>query len=401
MVGYGSVMKVIGLMSGTSGDGVDAALVEIRGHGDSLRVSPLATLTQPYPASLQRRIVTAGLSGTVAEICHLNAVLGERFAQAACDVMRRAGVSRRQVRLIGSHGQTVHHLPRGVQEPGLGKVPSTLQIAEPAIIAERTGITTVANFRPRDMAAGGEGAPLVPYVHYLLLRHRSKSRLIVNLGGISNVTYLRRMGGLSGVQAFDTGPANMLLDGLVQRLTRGRVRMDTGGHLAARGRVDSRLLARLMRHEFLTRRPPKSTGREDFGAPVIDQLLREQQRRRLAVNDLLATCARFAADAVGTCRRWLSGTVEEVLVCGGGANNRALMTALGDVFHPVPVKTLDEAGWQGDSLEAVAFAIFAYQSFHGVPSNLPKVTGATHPVVLGQIVPASGRGMRRFLRSTG
>ncbi len=394
-------MKVIGLMSGTSGDGVDAALVEIRGQGVSLRVVPLATLTRPYPASLQRRIVAAGLSGTVADICHLNAVLGELFARAACDVMRRARLTPRQVGLIGSHGQTVHHLPRRVAEPGVGRIRSTLQIAEPAIIAERTGITTVANFRPRDMAAGGEGAPLAPYVHYLLLRHPSKNRLIVNLGGISNVTYLPRSGGLTRVRAFDTGPANMLMDGLVQRLTRGRLRMDKGGHLAAQGSVDPRLLARLMRHEFLTRRPPKSTGREDFGAPVIDQLLREQRRRKVAPNDLLATCARFAAEAVGTCRRWLPGTVEEVLVCGGGAHNRALMAAMREVFHPAPVDGIEAAGWQGDSLEAVAFAIFAYQTLHGVPSNLPQVTGASHPVVLGQIVPGSGRGIRRLLRSTG
>lgn len=401
MVGYESVMKVIGLMSGTSGDGVDAALVEIRGHGESLRARPLATLTQPYPASLQRRIVTAGLSGTVTDICHLNAVLGELFARAACEVMRRARVTHRQVALIGSHGQTVHHLPRGVVERGVGQIRSTLQIAEPAIIAERTGITTVANFRARDMAAGGEGAPLVPYVHYLLLCHPTKSRLIVNLGGISNVTYLPRSGGLRGVRAFDTGPANMLMDGLVQRLTRGRLRMDAGGHLATRGRVDSRLLARLLRHKFLTRRPPKSTGREDFGAPVIDQLLREQRRRRLAPNDLLATCVRFAAEAVGTCRQWLPGRVEEVLVCGGGAHNRALMAAMRDVFHPAPVDGIDAAGWNGDSLEAVAFAILAYQTVHGVPSNLPQVTGAAHPVVLGQIVPGSRRAKHRLLRSTG
>ena len=187
-------MKIVGLMSGTSGDGVDAALVEVSGRGQTLKARALAAQTLSYPRSLQQRIVTASISGTVADICHLNALLGEWFANAALNVIRQAKLRPADIAVIGSHGQTVHHLPKGIQAPGVGAVRSTLQIAEPAVIAERTGITTIANFRPRDIAAGGQGAPLTPAAHALLLKHPRRARLIVNLGGISNVTYVPRGG---------------------------------------------------------------------------------------------------------------------------------------------------------------------------------------------------------------
>ncbi|HEX2056668.1 MAG TPA: anhydro-N-acetylmuramic acid kinase, partial [Nitrospiraceae bacterium] len=235
-------MKVIGLMSGTSGDGIDAVLVDIRGRDDSLAVKMLAHLARPYSRALQQRILDASLKGTVADVCHLNALLGELFAQAALRIVARAGFKPSDVALIGSHGQTIHHLPVAVREAGAGLIRSTLQIAEPAVIAERTGITTIADFRSRDMAAGGEGAPLAPYAHYVLLRHPRRSRLIVNLGGISNVTYLRKQGGPDAVAAFDTGPANMVLDALMQRLSEGRMPFDRGGKQAAKGTVHPELL---------------------------------------------------------------------------------------------------------------------------------------------------------------
>ncbi len=382
-------MNVIGLMSGTSGDGVDAALVSIYGRGHALRVKPLAFRPHPYPPSLRRRIVEASTSGTVAEICHLNALLGELFAEAALGVIRQAGLRPGDVHLIGSHGQTVHHLPTGVWEHGIGEVRSTLQIAAPAVIAERTGVTTVADFRSRDLAAGGEGAPLTPYAHYVLLRHARRSRLIVNLGGISNITYLPRGGPLDAVRAFDTGPGNMVLDGLVQRLTKGRSMMDYGGRLAAKGRVDRRLLNELLAHPFLQRRPPKSTGREEFGEPVVARLLTVQRARQLSPADLLATCAMWTAQAVSDARRWLRGAVDEVVVGGGGVRNRTLMAYLTSVFDPIPVKTFHDLGWDSRAFEAVAFALLAYQTMAGECANLPAVTGATHPVLLGTIVPAN------------
>lgn len=399
-------MKVIGLMSGTSGDGVDAALVEIHGSGQTLRVSPRAFRTTPYPPALQRRVLAAATQGTVSEICHLNAVLGEWFARAALRVITQAKLQPSDVHLIGSHGQTVHHLARPIREPGLGPIRSTLQIAEPAVIAERTGITTVADFRPRDVAAGGQGAPLTPYVHYLLLRDARRSRLIVNLGGISNVTYLPAGGDLRSIQAFDTGPGNMVLDGLVHRLTNGRLALDRGGKMAARGTLDFDLLSDLLAHPFVRQRPPKSTGREEFGEPFLTRVLAVKRRRRLAPADVLATCSLFTALAVGAARRWLEGPVgaggaraagpspahiDEVIVGGGGARNRTLMADLAAVFDPTPVRTLDELGWESKAFEAVAFAVLAYQTVHGECANVPAATGAAHPVILGAIVPGGPR----------
>jgi anhydro-N-acetylmuramic acid kinase len=390
-------MKVIGLMSGTSGDGVDAALVDIQGRGDALKVKMRAWLTRPYSRMLQQRILDASTKGTVAEICHLNVLLGELFSQAALRVTARAGLQPRDVALIGSHGQTVHHLPAGVKEAGVGVIRSTLQIAEPTVIAERTGITTVGNFRARDMAAGGEGAPLAPYAHYLLLRHPRRSRLIVNLGGISNVTYLPRQGGPDKVTAFDTGPANMVLDALVQRLSQGRLPFDRGGNQAAKGMMHRELLGELMAHPFFKRRPPKSTGREDFGADFVEQLLTRQRAYRLRPEDLLATCAYWTATAVGSARRWLRESIDEVVVGGGGVYNETVMRHLRTVFRAVPVTTFDELGWESKAFEAVAFALLAYQTVSGHCANLPRVTGARRSVLLGAIVPGGGRDAMRRL----
>ena len=389
-------MHVVGLMSGTSGDGVDAALVDIGRHKGGIRVEMAAFYPLPYPRTLQQRILTASVSGSVAELCHLNALLGEWFANAALGVIRKAKLLPKDVDLIGSHGQTVHHLPQGIKDAGVGAIRSTLQIAEPAVIAERTGITTVADFRPRDIAAGGQGAPLTPGVHALLFRHPQRARLIVNLGGISNVTYLPHGQGFGGLMAFDTGPANMVLDGLMFRFTEGRVSMDRDGRLAARGRVDARLLAKLLAHPYLSKKPPKSTGREVFGATAIEELLSIQRRGQLSIEDLLATCSRWTAEAVGTARRWIRGAIDEVIVGGGGVRNRAIMAHLAQVFHPVPVATFDSLGWDSKAFEAVAFAVLAYQTVMDQCGNVPSVTGASHPALLGCIVPNGPGWQRRF-----
>ena len=381
-------MNVVGLMSGTSADGIDAALVTIVRQKVGLHVEMVAFHSLSYPRSLQQRILSASVSGTVADICHLNALLGEWFADAALGVIRSAQLPPEDVDLIGSHGQTVHHLPLGIKDTGVGAIRSTLQIGEPAVIAERTGITTVANFRPRDIAAGGQGAPLTPGVHALLFRHPRRARLIVNLGGISNVTYVPPASGSAELVAFDTGPANMVLDGLMSRTTNGRVSMDREGRLAAKGRVDSRLLAKLLAHPYLSQAPPKSTGREAFGAKMLDELLNWQQTRRLPVEDLLATCSRWTAEAVGTARRWIKGGIDDVIVGGGGVRNRAIMGHLTDIFAPVPVTPFESHGWDSKALESVAFAVLAYQTVMEQCGNVPSVTGATSPRLLGCIVPS-------------
>jgi anhydro-N-acetylmuramic acid kinase len=389
-------MKIVGLMSGTSGDGVDAALVEVSGRGHTLKARALAAQTLAYPRSLQQRIVTASISGTVSDICHLNALLGEWFANAALSVIRLAKLHPTDIAVIGSHGQTVHHLPQGIQAPGVGAVRSTLQIGEPAVIAERTGITTIANFRPRDIAAGGQGAPLTPAAHALLLKHPRRARLIVNLGGISNVTYVPRGGTWDGVLAFDTGPANMVLDGLISRVTNGRQVLDRDGKLALKGKVDPRLLGKLLAHPFLSRRPPKSTGREEFGPGLLEELLAVQKQQGLTIEDLLATCSMWTAKAVGTAPRWVKGPIEEIVVGGGGVRNRAVMDNLAAVFAPISVTTFEALGWDSKAFEAVAFALLAYQTLTGEWGNIPAVTGATHPVLLGSIVPAGPRWTKHF-----
>ncbi len=389
-------MKVVGLMSGTSGDGVDAALVDIRERHGSLRVKFLAHASLPYPDGLRRRVLSASTAGTVAEICHLNALLGEVFAKAALKIVRREGLRTSAVHLIGSHGQTVHHLPNPVREPGVGTIRSTLQIGEPAVIAERTGILTVADFRPRDVAAGGQGAPLTPYAHHVLFADSRRSRLIVNLGGISNVTYLPARGSLASIKAFDTGPCNMVLDGLASELSGGKQAMDRGGSWAAKGKVHPRVLAQLLAHPFLRRRPPKSTGREEFGQDFLSHLLALARRHRLKAEDLLATCTRFAALSVAGARRWLKGPVDEVVVGGGGTFNRALMRDLSTAFAPARVRSLATLGWPAKAFEAAAFAILAFQTIRGQSANVPAATGARQPVLLGKIVP--GRVRPRGLR---
>ncbi|MBI4002621.1 MAG: anhydro-N-acetylmuramic acid kinase [Nitrospira defluvii] len=380
-------MKVVGLMSGTSADAVDAALVGIVRRGRTPRITTLAFASLPYPRSLQQRIVELSLHGHVAEVCHMNVYLGELFAKAALRVIQKAGHLPTDIDLIGSHGQTIHHLPKGIREPGVGLVRSTLQIGEPSVIAERTGITTVANFRPRDMAAGGEGAPLVPYAHAMAFGHARRGRLVVNIGGISNVTYLPSGGGVAELQAFDTGPGNMVMDAIVREVTKGKRSYDAGGRLALRGIVNRRLLVELMAHPFLARRPPKSTGREEFGAPFVRSLLTKQRKARLSTEDLLATCAAWTAETIGSARRWVTGDVDEVIVGGGGVYNRAVMDYLRQVFTPAPVSTFDDCGWSSKAFEATAFALLAHDTYHGQCTNVPQVTGARHPVLLGAVVP--------------
>ena len=380
-------MKVVGLMSGTSADAVDAALVSIVRRDRTPRITPMAFVSLPYPRSLQQRIVELSLHGHVAEICHMNVYLGELFAKAALRVIRKARLLLTDIDLIGSHGQTIHHLPKGIREPGVGLIRSTLQVGEPSVIAERTGITTIANFRPRDMAAGGEGAPLVPYAHAVAFGHARRDRLVVNIGGISNVTYLPSSGGVAKLQAFDTGPGNMVMDAIVREVTKGRHPYDAGGRLALRGTVSRRLLAELMTHPFLARRPPKSTGREEFGAPFVRGLLAKQRKARVSTEDLLATCAAWTAEGIGASRRWVTNDLDEVIVGGGGVYNRAVMGHLRQVFAPTPVSTFDDHGWSSKAFEATAFALLAHDTYHGQCTNVPQVTGARHPVLLGAVVP--------------
>jgi len=292
-----------------------------------------------------------------------------------------------EVQLIGSHGQTVYHRPVPVRVPGVGVVRSSLQIGDPSVIAERTGITTVADFRARDLAAGGEGAPLAPYVHHLLFQSARFSRLVVNMGGIANVTHLPKNAPLQEIRAFDTGPCNMLLDGLISLATQGERSMDRGGRFAAKGASDPRLLTRLLNHPYLMKRPPKSTGREDFGVHYVRQVWQWGQKLRLRPETIMATACKFIVFTIDQSRGWMNDPVDEIIVGGGGVHNATLMNQLRQQLAPMRVMVMDDQGINSKAFEAVAFAIMAYQTVHGVATNVPSVTGAQHPVVLGTISP--------------
>ncbi|HUW82488.1 MAG TPA: anhydro-N-acetylmuramic acid kinase [Phycisphaerae bacterium] len=386
-------LRVAGLMSGTSADGVDVAIVDIAGRA----VDVLAFDTFGYTPALRRRLFELFDSGrtTTVDLARLNVAVGEAFASALIELAGRSGIDMRSVDLIGSHGQTVCHDPVGGRI-GRCKARSTLQIGEPCVIAERTGITTVADFRPRDVAAGGQGAPLVPYADYVLLADRRLNRAIQNIGGIANVTFLPAGGGMGSVIAFDTGPGNMVIDQVVGRMSRGRRRYDADGRMAAAGKVDDKLLAELMAHPFLRRGPPKSAGREQFGAGFVERMCSRAQRRAMAGADVVATATAFTACSIADAyRRFLPVRIDQVILCGGGARNRTLVEMLRRRLDPVEVMLTDDFGISADAKEAVSFAILARETICGVPANVPSATGADGPVILGKIIPGKVAAARR------
>lgn len=383
--------RVVGLMSGTSVDGIDAALVEITGSGLGTQTKLIAFENYPIDPTISDSIFALFRpeSGSVDGVCHMNFVMGELFGYAANRIIQKAGLSNKDVDLIGSHGQTIYHVPFP-QSTGVVTTASTLQIGEPAVIAERTGITTVANFRTRDMAVGGQGAPLVPYVDYILFRHQNIARAIQNIGGIGNVTYLPAGATLDQVLAFDTGPGNMVIDSLVKMMTGGRESFDRDGRIAATGQVSSILLAELMQHPYIPLHPPKSTGRELFGEQFTHELVAKGMRMGVTGPDLVATATAFTAESIAShYRRYLSlnGPVQEVVIGGGGSYNPTLLGMLRERLAPAKVLTHEDLGISSDAKEAIAFAILANETIHGLTSNVPSATGARKAVVLGSITP--------------
>jgi anhydro-N-acetylmuramic acid kinase len=369
------VRLVIGMLSGTSADGTDAALCEIGSFGETTRLSVRAFVTTPFPRPLRERIYRVS-QADASELCDLDVVLGEAFADAALSVCAAAGVRIRNVDLIGSHGQTAVHHPRSA-----GRLGATLQIGEAAIITERTGLPVVSDFRVRDVAAGGEGAPLVPLVDHLLFRSPGRRRAMQNIGGIANVTLVGDR--LEDLVAFDNGPGNMPLDTVARAASNGEEPFDRDGRRAAKGTIDAALLAELHRHPYLVQRLPKSTGREDFGKDFVYPLLARFESRK---DDLLATLTRFSAEAIArSYRETLPTMPDEVYVSGGGALNPTLMRHLTELLAPIPVASSAALGVNPEAKEAIAFAVLANQTLFCAPGNIPAVTGAEGARALGKI----------------
>lgn len=391
--------RVVGLMSGTSVDGIDAALLRIDGGGaDHLEWRLEAFASVPWAAERRARILSALSSGTPETLTRLHADLGEWFAEATLHLLRSAGVEPDQVAAVGSHGQTVWHQP-----PVDGRRGATLQLGDPATIAARTGIDVVSDFRSADVAAGGEGAPLVPWPDRMLFS-AGHGRVVLNIGGMANLTWLPARGSTERVVAFDTGPGNVLIDGAAGLASGGRDTFDDRGRGAAAGRVRTDLLDELLGDPFFDRPPPRSTGREHFGPAMVEALAARLELvagEGAGWNDLLATLTEFTAVSVADAiARWVPGEVGEVLVAGGGAHNAVLVArltaALAERGVEAPVRTGSEAlGLDPDAREAAAFALLAWAHLERLPANLPEATGARGPRVLGSFTPApAGRGDR-------
>ena len=370
---------VVGLMSGTSADGVDAVLTRITGYGLSTKVEQLGFYFQPFDPATRKAIldICNGDAGGTREVCLLGTHLGKLYAQAVRSLLEKTGVDR--VDLIGTHGQTVYHIPD--ETPYLGTtIRGTLQIGDPSYLAEEFGCPVVSDFRIRDMAAGGLGAPLVPYTEFLLYRSETEDVALQNIGGIGNVTLLPAGCALEEVTAFDTGPGNMVMDALVMKITDGKLGYDDGGKLATTGKVIPELLSWMMEDPYIAK---KTTGREYFGKEYVESLL---ARGDYPLVDVLATATAFTAHTIAeSLKRFAPRMPARLVVGGGGSRNPTLLRFMQEAMPETKVQIQEDLGLDSDAKEAVAFALLANEALFGVCNNAPSATGAKHGVVMGRI----------------
>lgn len=379
-------MKIIGLMSGTSVDGIDAALVEVRGQGYNIDIELLAATTQRYPDELRSQIlsVCGGHPLSIAQIAELDDAIAFSFADAAQGLIDRQPDG--TIDLIASHGQTVYH------RPPADTLGYSLQLGRGELIAQQTGLPTVSNFRAADIAYGGHGAPLVPPVDACLLSHPQRHRCVQNMGGIGNVAYLPAWDKVAAlrlpdtIKGWDTGPANALIDWAVTQFTQGQQTYDIDGRWAAQGSVAWPLVEQWLRHPFFQQQPPKSTGRELFGADYAQHCWQMGQAYQLSQADFIATLTELTVASVEqSYRQFLPRLPDEILVCGGGSHNQTLLARLRARLPDIPLITTDDVGLSADYKEAIAFAVLGFWRYHQVHGNLPSATGATHPCLLGEL----------------
>lgn len=376
---------VAGIMSGTSMDGIDVALVEIAGSGLRSKIRLLAFACYPYPADVQNRLLrlAEGEAVPANEISDLDFILGRIYANAVIKCADEFGIAMDSLDLVCSHGQTVYHNGTASE----AALASTLQIGQAAIIAELTGLAVVSDFRTADIAAGGQGAPLVPYFDFVFLRDSRVTRAAQNIGGIANVTFIPADCEIDDVIAFDTGPGNMLTDAAVRLFSNGKRAYDINGEMAKSGRVAPALLSRLLNHPFYAQKPPKSAGREQFGEHYLTEILSWPEASGLAPEDVVATLTALTAETIAAAyRNYLPGAADEIVLSGGGANNPVLVDMIKQAVGSKVIR-FDDFGIPNDAKEAVAFALLGSETIRGVASNVPSATGATHPVVLGKITP--------------
>ena len=385
------VRHVVGMMSGTSVDGVDAALVEISGTDSEPKVKLLAFENKPYPPQVREKIFSlfTPANATVDKVGYMNFLLGEIYAKSALSVIEKAGMKPEEIDVIGSHGQTIWHAPIPESPDGI-PVAYTVQIGEGSVIAERTGILTVSDFRVADMAAGGQGAPLVPFSEYLLYRREKETILLQNIGGIGNMTVMPAGAKPRDVFAFDTGPGNMIIDAVISAVTGGEKTYDAGGETAAKGKVCNALLDILKEEPYYRQPLPKTTGREHFGVQYTEKILSWWKENPIPVEDLLATVTDLTAYSIADAyERYVlpKYRASEIIVGGGGSYNATLLRFMKERFapHGVAVRTQEDLGLSSDAKEAVAFALMADCCMRGRANTLPSVTGAEHPAVMGKI----------------
>ena len=385
------VRRVVGMMSGTSVDGVDAALVEISGADSEPKVKLLAFENKPYPPQVREKIFSlfTPANATVDKVGYMNFLLGEIYAKSALSVIEKAGLKPEDIDAVGSHGQTIWHAPIPESPDGI-PVAYTVQIGEGSVIAERTGITTVSDFRVADMAAGGQGAPLVPFSEYLLYRREKETILLQNIGGIGNMTVMPAGAKPRDIFAFDTGPGNMIIDAVISAMTHGEKTYDAGGEMAAKGRVCDALLELLKEEPYYSQPLPKTTGREHFGVQYTAKILDWWKQNPIPAEDLLATVTDLTAYSIADAyERYVLPKYQasEIIVGGGGSYNATLLGFMKKRFapHGVAVRTQEDLGLSSDAKEAVAFALMADCCLRGKANTLPSVTGAQHPAVMGKV----------------
>jgi anhydro-N-acetylmuramic acid kinase len=383
-------MRVLGMMSGTSADGIDAALVRIEDAPPKITAKFEAHFHAAFPEAVRKAVLRIANCGatTSEEISQLNFLLGEEFARAAIAACKRWRVPLWKVDLIGSHGQTIYHQGIASKTLSARKVASTLQIGEPSVIAVRTGVPVIADFRPADMAARGQGAPLVPFVDYLLYRDEKVGRVALNIGGIANVTVIPAGAGREDVVAFDTGPGNMIVDALVEWATRGRAGFDRDARIALGGHTIPALLKRMMRDPYLRGRPPKTAGREQFGQVYAEEIVRWGRKRGAKTPDMVRTATIFTAISIADAIQRFAlrlCKVDELIVAGGGAKNPLIMAELAALLPAVDIIPASRFGVPIEAKEAFAFAVLGYEAWHGRTNNLPSATGARKAVVMGKL----------------